>query len=107
MSSYQIPLSITVFCWATWAMGAATAHAQPAAPTPAPTPPPAAPTAPDDGTSAEAAQARPARGMTLRAVLDAVVQQNPTLARSTTDVATAEADVLASMGVDDWMLAVT
>jgi outer membrane protein len=83
--------------------GTAIVHAQPAAAPPTP----AIPAPPDDGTSAEAAQARPARGMTLRAVLDAVVQQNPTLARSRSDVATAEADVLAAMGVDDWMLAVT
>lgn len=107
MSSYQIPLSIRVLFWVTcgvtWMAGTATVHAQPAAAPPTP----AIPAPPDDGTSAETAQARPARGMTLRAVLDAVVQQNPTLARSRSDVATAEADVLAAMGVDDWMLAVT
>jgi outer membrane protein TolC len=84
-----------------WLMCTATVHAQPATPPR----PPADGT--DDGTSAEAAQARPARGMTLRAVLDAVVQQNPDLSRSAADVATAEADVLSAMGVDDWMLAVT
>lgn len=61
----------------------------------------------DDGASAEAAQTRPARRMSLRAVLDAVVQQNPALARSHVDVATAEADVLASLGVDDWLLDLT
>lgn len=83
-----------------WLARAATAHAQPAAPT-------AAPQAPDDGASAEAAEARPARALSLRAVLDAVVQQNPELSRSRSDVAMAEADVLAAMGVDDWMLAVT
>jgi outer membrane protein TolC len=62
---------------------------------------------PDDGTSAEIAQARPARSMTLRTVLDAVVQQSPDLARSATDVAIAEADALAAMGIDDWLLSLT
>jgi outer membrane protein len=107
MSSYHFRLSTAVICGVMWVTGAATVHAQPAAARPPATTTPTTPTAPDDGTSAEAAQARPARGMTLRAVLDAVVQQNPTLARSTTDVATAEADVLAAMGIDDWMLALT
>lgn len=84
-----------------WLMCTASVYAQPATPTRPPD------DGTDDGTSAEAAQARPARSMTLRAVLDAVVQQNPDLSRSAADVATAEADVLSAMGVDDWMLAVT
>jgi outer membrane protein TolC len=95
-----------------WLARPAAVHAQPAQPAAAPEqpaePPGAQPgAAQDDGTSAEAAAARPARSLTLRAVLDAVVQQNPELARSRANVATAEADVLAAMGVDDWMLAVT
>jgi outer membrane protein len=104
MGQYHFPLSGTGRVWLVpgslllvWLASTATAHAQPATP-----PPP-----PDDGTSAEAVQARPARNMTLRAVLDAVVQQNPGLARSATDVASAEADVLTAMGVDDWLLSVT
>jgi outer membrane protein len=106
MSSYHLLCSCAtralILCgvvWSLWVGGTAAVHAQPAAPP--------APATPDDGTSAAAAQARPARDMTLRAVLDAVVQQNPALARSATDVATAEADVLTAMGVDDWMLGVT
>ena len=62
---------------------------------------------PDDGASAELARARPARSMTLRTVLDAVVQQSPDLSRAATDVAMAEADVLAAMGTDDWLLSLT
>jgi outer membrane protein len=111
MHWYHVPRSGPVHTWlvrglpgslvTAWLLSTATAHAQPA--------PPPAPLsrAPDDGTSAEAAEARPARSLTLRAVLDAVVQQNPALSRSRADVVMAEADVLAAMGVDDWMLSVT
>lgn len=116
MSWYHVPRSGAVHAWRgpglpgslllAWLMCSATAHAQPAPAHPAPASAPPA-QAPDDGSSAEAAQARPARAMTLRAVLDAVVQQNPALSRSRSDVATAEADVLSSMGVDDWALSVT
>ncbi len=116
MSWYHVPRSGAVRAWrrpglpgsllVAWLMCSATAHAQPAPAHPAPASAPPA-QAPDDGSSAEAAQARPARAMTLRAVLDAVVQQNPALSRSRSDVATAEADVLTSMGVDDWLLSVT
>lgn len=84
-----------------WLLCTAAVHAQPAT---SPSPPPPLS---DDSASAEAARARPARGMTLRAVLDAVVQQNPELSRSRADVAAAEADVLAAMGIDDWTLSVT
>lgn len=110
MSCYHVPRSGAVHAWRVpglpgslllaWLMCSATAHAQPA-------PASAPPASQDDGSSAEAAQARPARAMTLRTVLDAVVQQNPALSRSRSDVATAEADVLSSMGVDDWALSVT
>jgi outer membrane protein len=96
---HSLTLAVAVSCLA------AAAHAQPAQQQPAQQQQPAPAT--DDGASAEAAEARPARSMTLRTVLDAVVQQNPGLARSAADVASAEADVLSAMGVDDWLLSLT
>lgn len=61
----------------------------------------------DDGSSAEAANARPARTVSLRALLDVVVHQNDELIRTAADLAIAEADVLADRGLDDWELSAT
>ena len=56
----------------------------------------------EDGSSAEAANQRPARSMSLRQVLDVVVQQNPELARAQVGIAEADANTLAAAGLDDW-----
>lgn len=59
---------------------------------------------PDNGSSAEQANQRPARAMSLRQVLEVVVQQNPDLARARVDIASAEAGALEASGLDDWTI---
>lgn len=58
----------------------------------------------DDGSSAEAANRRPARAVALGELLDLVVQQNPDLVRAEVDLAVAEGGRLAADGLDDWRL---
>jgi outer membrane protein TolC len=57
--------------------------------------------APARGRSEERGGPRPIR---LREVLGVAVRHNPTLAKTTIDVALAEADRLAAAGLDDWIL---
>lgn len=55
-------------------------------------------------TSAEEANASPARPVKLSELLAIAVRQNPTLELTAVDIAIAEADVIAAKGLDDWLL---
>lgn len=58
----------------------------------------------DDGSSAEAANRRPATAVTLSGLLDVVVRQNPDLARTEVDIAVTDAEATTARGLDDWRL---
>jgi len=60
--------------------------------------------APGAPTTAEEVNESQARSITLETLLDVAVRGNPTLARSNIDISLAGADILASLGVDDWTL---
>jgi len=63
----------------------------------------AAPARAQEGSASEA-EARPARRLGLRETLALAVQQNPTLAATTVDVAIADAQIYQSLGLDDFVV---
>ncbi len=63
------------------------------------------PDARPDPTTAKAAAAAPARNVSLAQTLQVAVRQSPTLADATIDVAVAEASLLSSSGIEDFVLA--
>ena len=79
------------------------AAAQPA-PTPTPAPPPPAPIAPPPSLPADET-APIGQPISLPEALQLAVRQSPDLALASIDVEIARAQVLASTGVDDWLLA--
>ncbi len=59
---------------------------------------------PASADTAEQANAKPATPLGLAGALEVAVRQNPTLARASIDISVAEAAVLESLGIDDWVL---
>lgn len=60
-----------------------------------------------DSPTAEELDEKPARTLSLREALDVLVRQSPDLVRTDVDISIADANLLSTQGLDDWVLSAT